>query len=287
MNIDVFSICDKKYKDIVYVLLNSVKNARDKDDTVINYHLIVQDLDDSYKAYFKDLEDSSFNIFFYEARGYASKIHPMKNSYLYYIRCLAPSIFPLLDKILYLDVDTVFINSGLEQLWNIDLGTKFVGATIDIQIQYNSPGQRANVKKANSETYFNTGVMLLNLYQIRKENKDKKIEEYLLRWPRTIQCVSFDQTLLNYVFGDQVKIISTKWNNSVLSLLERDQKAYKEYYGTDNVIQKIKDAIIVHFKGPKPWQAVSANIEYMVLNRKLSQQIYGQVYKQLAKHQEF
>ena len=40
-------------------------------------------------------------------------------------------------------------------------------------------------------------------------------------------------------------------------------------------MSKINDAVLLHLKGPKPWQAVSANVEDMLLVRKEAQVIYG------------
>lgn len=287
MLINVFSVTDKKQLDIVYVLLNSVKNARDKDDTEINYHLIVEDLDEKTKQYFDDLNDDKFRVYYFEAKDYAHCIHPPKNSYLDYISCLAPSIFHTFDKMLYLDTDTVFVNSGIEDLWSIDLGTKYVAAVTDIQIDYDDVFQKYNTKKKNGDTYFNSGVMLLNLRQIRIQGIDKKIQKYLLNWPKELKCISFDQTLLNYVFGSQVKIISTKWNNSILAMVDTKQQFYRNYYCTDNLMQKIKEAVIIHLKGPKPWEPVSMGTEMHLPNRKLAQAVYGEVYNQLGKHEEF
>lgn len=287
MTMEFFSVSDKRPKDILYVQLASIKSSKLEQNT-INYYLIIEDLDDKFINYFKDLEDQHFHVYFIEARNYSSRINPPERSYLYYVRCLAPSIFPLLDKIIYLDTDVVACNSGIEQLWNIDISNKSIAGAIDIEIQYNTPMQMSNVKKMVSQDYFNSGVVVMNLKRMRQNGIDKKMEQILWSWPHSeLRCILHDQTILNYVTRGDVKIISTKWNNSILALVMRDQKAYKQYYQTDNLMSKINDAVLLHLKGPKPWQAVSANVEYMLLLRKEAQVIYGQIYKTFAKHQEF
>lgn len=281
---DIFSVSDKKRKDTLYVELRSIKESKE-DQTVVNYYLIIEDLDDQYEQYFEDLKSPDFNITFLNARDYQQYINPPQKTYLYYVRCLAPRIFPNLDKILYLDTDVVAINVGIEQLWDTKVDTKYVAAVTDIEIQYNDLYQMKNVGK--TDNYFNSGVMLLNLKRMRENDIDTKLEEYLLNWPKELKCVLYDQALLNYVFGNEVKIISSKWNNSILSLVYKDERAYQNYYGTQNLIKKIEDAVLIHMKGPKPWDAVSQWTADQLINRKLLQRIYGQIYKTLAKHEEF
>ena len=281
---DIFSVSDKKRKDTLYVEVRSIKESKEE-QTVVNYYLIIEDLDDDYKQYFEDLKSPDFNIIFLNARDYQQYINPPQKTYLYYVRCLAPRIFPNLDKILYLDTDVVAINVGIEQLWDTKVDTKYVAAVTDIEIQYNDLYQMKNVGK--TDNYFNSGVMLLNLKRMRENDIDTKLEEYLLNWPKELKCVLYDQTLLNYVFGNEVKIISSKWNNSILSLVYKDERAYQNYYGTQNLKKKIEDAVFIHMKGPKPWDAVSQWTADQLINRKMLQQIYGQIYKTLAKHEEF
>lgn len=283
-DMDLFLVSDKKPKDTIYVMLNSFKQSK-LDETQMNFHLVMQDVDDQLKEYFNDLNDSTFHLHFIEAKDYAQYIHPPVKTYLYYVRCLAPRIFPNLDKILYLDTDTVCINTGIEELWNTDISTKFLGAATDIQIQYNDAFQRLNTK--NEKNYWNSGVMLINLKKWRDQGYDKKIEEYLLNWPKELKCVLFDQTLLNYVFKDDIKKISSKYNSSILAMVKRDEVAYMNYYQTTNLINEMNNAVIVHMKGPKPWQQVHSWQVMLLPHRVLQKEIYFQLYHQLGKPQEF
>ena len=284
MTIDIFSVSDKRPKDILYVQVKSIRESKE-DSTEINYYLLIDELDQEFMNYFTDLQTNTFHVYFMNASDYKNRINPPERSYLYYLRCLAPFIFPLKDKILYLDTDIAAINVGIEDLWNTDISTKYVAGCIDIQIQYNTPREMVNVHKGDN--YFNSGVLLMNLKRMRQNDIDTKLEQYLLHWPKDVRCILHDQTLLNYVVGNEVKIISSKWNNSILSMVERDQAAYENYYCTQNLTSKIKDAVLIHMKGPKPWNAVSQWTCDQLPYRKLLQQVYGQLYQALAKHEEF
>ena len=151
--------------------------------------------------------------------------------------------------------------------------------------QYDTPYQMYNVHKGDN--YFNSGVLLMNLKRMRQNGIDKTLEKYLLNWPKDLKCILHDQTLLNYVIGNEVKIVSSKWNNSILSLVSRNQTSYKNYYCTENINEYIQKAVLIHMKGPKPWQPVSQWTADQLPNRILLQHVYGQLYQALAKHEEF
>ncbi len=284
MTMDFFSITDKKPKDLVYVMLNSIKSSKEQ-TTTLNYYLLVDELDDQFQQYFKDLEDDYFHLFFINASIYKDRIKLNQRSYLYFLRCLAPSIFPLLDKVLYLDTDVFAVNSGIEELWNTDISTKYAAGAIDIEIEYNNPYQMVNVHKGQG--YYNAGVLLMNLKRMRQNDVDKKLEQYLTQWPKQLRCILYDQTLRNYVTKGQDKIISTKWNSSILAMLQRDKNAYQNFYCTQDLTTYIQKAVLIHLKGPKPWQPLSPFTQAQIVFRKEAQSIFGQIYKQFAKHEEF
>lgn len=286
---NIFSVQDKKLQDILYVLLNSLKQSKE-DDTVINYYLIIEDVDQKFIDYFVDLESDTFHVYFKNASDYKSKINPPANSYLYYVRCLAPSIFPTLDKILYLDTDIICANTGIEELWNIDLTDKYLAAAIDIEQSLRDEAERINVgKNTQNNNYFNSGVMLMNLKKWRDEGYDKIIESYLYYWPKTLQCILFDQTLLNYVFKEGVKIISSKWNNSIFAMTKMDEVHYWRYYGTQDILKKLENVVLLHFKGAfKPWiGTLSPWQEWQLPHRPLGKAVYFQLYHELDKPEEF
>ncbi len=76
-----------------------------------------------------------------------------------------------------------------------------------------------------------------------------------MEWPYNLYCSYMDQSLLNFVINGDEKIISTKWNNTILSTLTANQNIYKNYYETDNLLNKLQQAIVIHIVGPKPWLA--------------------------------
>lgn len=118
------------------------------------------------------------------------------------------------SRIIYLDVDTI-VDHDLSELWNFNLGSNCIGA------------------REESNRYFNSGVLLMNLDLIRALKADDKLKRLL----QTCKFQFPDQDAMNIIFKDSVTYIPAHFNR-----LGRDE-VYDE---------KIT---IRHFAGiNKPWK---------------------------------
>ena len=79
-------------------------------------------------------------------------------SWVVLIRVCYPELLPC-DKVLQLDVDTIVCDS-LEPAWNTDLTGKWFAAVPEYKTQYRPFG----------DIYYNCGVILFNLEQMRRDN---------------------------------------------------------------------------------------------------------------------
>jgi len=70
-----------------------------------------------------------------------------------------------IDKILYLDIDTLLIGP-IDELWNIDISNSYCAGAKE-------------PKKETDFSYINTGVLLMNLKKIREDKKDDEWIELL------------------------------------------------------------------------------------------------------------
>lgn len=128
-------------------------------------------------------------------------------------RCFLPSILPDEKMVLYLDVDTV-IDGNLKELWNINLGANYAAARFE------------------SEGYFNSGVMLMNLSMI------KIVENKLRNLLMNCKFAFPDQDAMNFVFKNSVVELPHKFNA----------------LGRSNVYDS-QEIIIRHYAGvTKPWR---------------------------------
>ena len=80
-------------------------------------------------------------------------------TYMVLIRAAYSKIFPNLDRILSLDMDTV-VNENISELWDLDLENYYLAAVEECDL----------TKEEGS--YINMGVAMLNLKKIREDNKD-------------------------------------------------------------------------------------------------------------------
>ena len=162
-------------------------------------------------------------------------------------RLFLPELLPDIDRVLYLDADTLAVDS-LAPLWEIDLGEHWVGAVTNVFEEW-ALGRPAELGLAGPERYFNSGVLVLNLEQMRRDGRGPALREFVrereLLWP--------DQDALNVVLGERRLELHPRWNcmNSVLAFPQA-----VEVFGARAVEEARENPGIRHFEGPdanKPW----------------------------------
>ena len=260
-NIKIVSAITPDLLNVAYTALNSVKQNK-KSTTELDYYLFIKytfSQDEYYcKRYIDDLSSDDFKIHYIDANPYTEKIKPQKGSKdIVYLRCLLPKIFNDFDKILHLDIDVFCLKEGIENLWNMSLDDVYVKATRDYVVTY-SPDSCYDYYNTQTQTYFNAGVMLLNLAKIREDELDNTLEEWTRDWNKyIINPILFDQTILNYFFRKHIDILPITWNNTIFSCtnvsIEYVNNALIQE-GYDIPINSIKDTVFVHFcNKSKPW----------------------------------
>lgn len=155
-----------------------------------------------------------------------------------YLRLCAPILLSSHEKVIYLDCD-VIVNSDLGPLFSTQMGDSLIAGVID-------EGGEAGckVQRIPGDRYINTGVLLMNLEALRKDNFLNKLQDLYpaiedqLIWP--------DQCLINkYAEGRKV-ILDESWNRQIFS----NETSKDEF-------QKLVDtqpSSILHFVGAvKPW----------------------------------
>ncbi len=100
-----------------------------------------------------------------------------------FLRLFAQNIDALPDKIIYLDCD-VMLKGDIKELFNIDISNYEMGVVKDRYGRF-----------FISPTYFNSGVLLLNLNRIRQTNLFERVKEMCL----TKKMKMPDQTALNHL----------------------------------------------------------------------------------------
>ncbi|WP_410511939.1 glycosyltransferase family 8 protein [Paenibacillus sp. BR2-3] len=121
-------------------------------------------------------------------------------------RLLIPALIPV-DKIIYLDCD-VLVNMDIVELWQIELDNYYLGAIWDQGIM--GVAQIISSKGLNPDLYFNSGVILFSLNNIRRNlGWYEETLHFLRNFPDTTMP---DQDTLNAVFGGNYLPLDLRFN---------------------------------------------------------------------------
>lgn len=169
-----------------------------------------------------------------------------------YYRLLAHQYLPAdLHRILYLDVDILVLNS-LNDLYELDMGDKLYAAASHSALTNNMTEQFNKLRLGNyeAESYYNSGVLLMNLDEIRQKVKPDEIFQYIKDNKLTLFLP--DQDVLNALYGkDFIKIPDELYNydarmSSLYTLIGN---------GAWDLDWVIDHTVILHFCGrDKPWK---------------------------------
>jgi lipopolysaccharide biosynthesis glycosyltransferase len=166
-------------------------------------------------------------------------------------RIFLPEMLPDVDRLLYLDADLVVLDP-LTPLWEIDLDGSWLGAVTNV-FQDNHMPRPAELGLVGPEVYFNAGVLLMNLREMRRDGRTAALLEYGVRNAERIEWR--DQDALNVVLGERRLPLHPRWNcmNSFFAF-PRNARVH----GRWALRQALRRPAIRHFEGPgqnKPWDA--------------------------------
>lgn len=162
-------------------------------------------------------------------------------------RVLVAELLPDLPRVLYLDADTL-INAPLTDLWRTDLEGHALGAVTNPLFPEMVPRIRSELGLPDGSSYFNSGVLLLDLELWRADEISAQVLHFAERhrhliWP--------DQDALNAVLHTRRLHLHPRWN-AMPGLWELPPSFMP--YPPDQAQEARHDPAIVHFVGPhKPW----------------------------------
>ena len=185
------------------VIKNGVLNVKINGENIIFKGILNENIKDIVTDYF-DLNRNYEKI---KEKLYTRDYFSMTT----YFRLFISNLYPQYNKAIYLDCDIVLLKD-IAELYNIDIGDNLLGAVPDDIIQKNEVFQEYVEKVvgvANYKTYFNAGMLVMNLDELRKFQFQEKFL-YLLENIKF--SVIQDQDYLNRICKGRVKLIDTGWN---------------------------------------------------------------------------
>ncbi len=226
--INVAFCFDKRGANLAAVAITSLLNVSQNKCHYDIYCVVPKDLDNETKKTVSSLtKGTKSKIIFLAANNDFDKSYLHHWPISIYYRTMLPKLLPNIDKIIYADIDVIFCNNLIEA-YNIDMGNNYISGV-----------------KAHNDTYINSGFLIMNLKQIRKDKiytkwiKESQINKYL----------NPDQDLLNYTCNGHILYLPLKYNFQPMD----GTHIFK--YHTDVEISDIQHHLVVlHFSNwMKPW----------------------------------
>lgn len=160
-----------------------------------------------------------------------------------FYKLLIPQLLPdELEKVLYIDVD-IIAKKDISEIFNINLGNYLYAAVEDYMVNSKMKDYIKELGFCDSEKYINTGVLLINLKELRKYNYLVEYVEYINKEIGNFKF--FDQQVINAFHHGKFLVIEEKYN-----LIPQYKNAvdFIKYH-----IRVDKEPVIIHYAGMKPW----------------------------------
>lgn len=145
-------------------------------------------------------------------------------------------MFPDMDRILYLDGDTL-IFKDLTELFNISFNNNYILGypchTVDA----------ANIFSENITNYVNVGVLLFNIKQIRKNNLDLDLLSFTMN--NNKKSRHSEQATLNYIFNGKIGLLPLKYGIYLYGNIHLAKKYYLKHLRMKVNYTELDNAILV------------------------------------------
>lgn len=219
----------------------------------ITFHLFVDEITDANRVMMQEwfVKQDGKDILFYDLSEDDFKDFPVGNAYINlttYFRLVIQDKLPDIDKVIYLDCDTI-VNGSLKELWNTEMGDYAVAGVRD---RVNDSIRLYNrLRYPMHDGYVNAGVLFINLKKWREFHVFDRAKEIAKAMPEALK--NHDQDIINILFHDNKLMLPFRYNLLEYYLyveewLYLDRKYYPE------IIDACKNPVIIHFCMPqKPW----------------------------------
>ena len=252
-------ICDNNYVMPTIVSIYSLL-VNKRNNTVYKIYIFADNITDENKNKIKEtcnykrvevsiIDFSSDNLHYLHGD---SKAKNLSASIAALQKFNIPEYLTNIDKVLYLDSD-IIVRKDVSEIYNINISDVYGAASFDTSIMYSN-----KTKSINKNSYFNSGVMLLNLKKMRKDN----IANKLVKFKESFSDKSLmDQHVFNYVLKDNMKFFTLRYNLLYTNLIRARNKYtmdqlnrlyHSEYHDLREIRRK---SVIIHFSSKdKPWK---------------------------------
>lgn len=215
--IPVFFASDDNYVPFLSVaiksmLCNANKNYR------YNVHVLTEGLSQANVDKLLTLKTENSSVIIDNVSDEIAKIKSNMNATLrdYYTESIFYRIFigrlyNEYDKAIYLDCDVCVVDD-ISKMFNTDIGDNIFGAVLDgiVKNVNELVDYVENAVGVNKNEYFNSGVLLINLNEYKKERIYEKFTESMFKY--NFQTIAPDQDYLNVLCKNKVYYFDEGWD---------------------------------------------------------------------------
>lgn len=167
-----------------------------------------------------------------------------------YLWMFAPYLLPdEVDRVLYLDPDIICIND-LKPLYRKDFrGNAFVATNYKYKTKWVQPFNNLRLRNFDSENYFNSGVVLMNLKKLRQIERAEHIVD-VIRENKSFLILP-DQDIFNLVFNNDILEEDWRIYNMNPKVYEKLKILFPHKFNYAIVEERV---VFIHYSGKhKPW----------------------------------
>ena len=229
---EIHCVCTKAAENVQEPLEQVIKR-RDSDSTLV-MHCTKNPYEDAY-----------------EVRGISSGA---------YLRLLLHLLLSGVEKVLYLDVD-ILVRESLSPIWHMGLERNLLAAVkgpVNLQEKWEWNSSRSYWKLLDGARggYINSGVLLMNLEEIRRRQLDEQ-------WERRAEQKLYyqDQDILNITCQGAIAYLPPKYNR-LAYLEDKDfgQFVTEGIYTQEEEREALRSPAVIHYAGDKPWKRYDTNL---------------------------
>lgn len=237
--IPIFFAVDNGYIPFLSVAMQSlIDNSSNENNYIIK--ILYTNVSEENMLKIKKYEKENVDIEFVDVNRQLEKVRGKLYTRNYfsnttYFRLFIPELYPQYNKALYLDSDTAIV-ADVADLYNQEIGDNLIAGVPDGAVQMVEIFQdyvEKVVGVIDYNNYFNAGIIVMNLEELRKY---KFQEKFLYLLEKVKFEVAQDQDYLNRLCKGRVKLLDSSWNK--MPVMGKDDKEIK----------------IIHYNlGAKPW----------------------------------
>lgn len=161
-------------------------------------------------------------------------------------RLLLPNLLPDYDKVIYIDCDIIVRNDIVKLYQHTHLDDNYLAGVYEAPLDFQK--SRFESLGCNPKEYINSGFLLMNLAQLRKDDMVNKMLKAL-----NVDYLEFpDQDVINQTCKGRIVALPPYYNSIRTFFLPQYKEAFTQQYSEEEW-HEVQQHGTIHYTGGKPW----------------------------------